>query len=140
MPEIKIFTLDEAERSLPLVRRILADLQAEYGTWREAVATFEGASAAPKAEEGSEELEGLRARVTAAALRINGYLEELESIGCLFKGFEEGLVDFYALKDDRLVFLCWKLGEEHITHWHEVDTGFAGRRPIEAGAFSGIVP
>jgi hypothetical protein len=140
MPEIKIFTLDEAERSLPLVRRILADLQVEYGTWREAVAAFEAASAAPNAEEGGEELESLRGRVTAAALRINGYLEELESIGCLFKGFEEGLVDFYALKDDRLVFLCWKLGEEHITHWHEVDTGFAGRQPIGAGAFSGVVP
>ena len=141
MPDIKIFTLDEAERSLPLVRRILADLQAEYGTWREAVATFEAASAGPHSEsEGSDELEALRSRVTAAALRINGYLEELEAIGCIFKGFEEGLVDFYALKEDRLVFLCWKLGEDHITHWHEVDTGFAGRQPIEAGAFSGIIP
>ena len=54
MPEIKIFTLDEAERSLPLVRRILADLQVEYGTWREAVAAFEAASAAPNAEEGGK--------------------------------------------------------------------------------------
>ena len=138
MAEIKIFTIEEAERALPLVRRVLTDLRAEYATWRDAVASYESRSQANDSD--PERLEDLRAAVTHAAERINGYLQELEAIGCLFKGFEEGLVDFYALKDDRLVFLCWKLGEERITHWHEVDAGFSGRRPIEGGAFSGIVP
>ena len=141
MSEIKIFTLDEAERALPLVRQILADLKTEYGTWRDAVASYELLSGSARVgDTESTDLEAARERVATAAERINGYLKEVEAIGCLFKGFEEGLVDFYALKDDRLVFLCWKLGEERITHWHEVDAGFAGRRPIEAGAFSGIVP
>jgi hypothetical protein len=141
MPETKIFTLDEAERSLPLIRRVLADLKLEYAVWRDAVAAHEAAAAGAAA--GAPESAGLAAArdaVTRAAERIDGYLGELESIGCLFKGFEEGLVDFYALKDDRLVVLCWKLGEDRIGHWHEVDAGFAGRRPIEAGAFSEIVP
>jgi hypothetical protein len=141
MAEIKIFTIDEAERALPLVKRVLTDLKAEYATWRDAVAAYELLSTrGPAGQPDPEGLGESRAAVTLAAERINGYLQELEAIGCLFKGFEEGFVDFYALKDDRPVFLCWKLGEEHITHWHEVDAGFSGRRPIEGGAFSGIVP
>ena len=141
MAEIKIFTLDEAERALPLVRRILADLKSEYGNWRDAVASYELLSGSARmGETESSELEAARERVATAAERINGYLKEVEAIGCLFKGFEEGLVDFYALKEDRVVFLCWRMGEERITHWHEVDGGFAGRQPIDAGAFSGIVP
>jgi hypothetical protein len=69
--------------------------------------------------------------VTSQAERIHQYLEELDQIGCVFKGFEAGLVDFYALREDRLVFLCWKLGEERIPHWHDIDAGFAGRHPID---------
>ena len=43
-------------------------------------------------------------------------------MGCVFKGFEAGLVDFYSLREDRPIFLCWRLGEERITHWHEIDS------------------
>jgi len=141
MAEMKIFTLEEAERTLPLLRRILADLRVEYGVWRDALSDYEVLAGASRAESG-EDPEAVAARtvVTAAASRINGYLAELDAIGCLFKGFEEGLVDFYALRDDRLVFLCWKLDEERITHWHEIDAGFAGRQPIDSADFSGIVP
>jgi hypothetical protein len=86
------------------------------------------------------ELLAAREAVSGAAARISGFLREIDAVGCLFKGFEEGLVDFYALREDRLVFLCWRLGEEHITHWHEVDAGFAGRQPIDSADFSGIIP
>ena len=47
------------------------------------------------------------------------------------EGFEEGLVDFYTLRDDRLVFLCWRLGEPHVTYWHDIEDGFAGRQPVD---------
>ncbi len=141
MTQMRIFTLDEAERTLPLLRGILADLQVEYGVWREALSRYELLAAASRADEGeTPELVESRTVVSDAATRISSYLTEIESIGCLFKGFEEGLVDFYALREDRLVFLCWKLGEAHITHWHEVDGGFAGRQPIDAAHFGAIVP
>ena len=141
MTDIRIFTVEEAERTLPLLRRILSDLRTEYDVWREALASYEVLAAGARVETGeSAELIASRTAVTAAANRINGFLLELEAIGCLFKGFEEGLVDFYALRDDRLVFLCWKLGEAHITHWHEVDAGFSGRHPIDLTEFSAIVP
>lgn len=139
--ELKIYSVDEAERTLPFLRKILADLKVEYEGWREAVAGYEVLAAASRADTGeTDDLLLSRGRVTDAAARINAGLLELEAVGCQFKGFEDGLVDFYALRDDRLVFLCWKLSEAHITHWHEVDAGIAGRQPIDAADFSGIIP
>ena len=56
----------------------------------------------------------------------------------MFKGFDAGLVDFYSLREDRPIFLCWKLGEERITHWHEIDAGFSGRQPIDGAILSAM--
>lgn len=141
MTDIRIFTLDEAERTLPLLRRILADLKQEYETWREALAHYELLAAGSRADAGeSMPLIDARMAVSAAADRIDGFLAEITAIGCLFKGFDEGLVDFYALRDDRLVLLCWKYDEAHITHWHDVDAGFQGRQPIDTSDFSAVIP
>lgn len=132
MHPIRIFTRAEAERTLPLVRRVVGDLLAEYPRWCEAVARFELLSGTARAD-APEAPELVRAREDAArhAERIEALLAELEPVGCVFKGFDGGLVDFYALRDDRLVFLCWKYGEDRILHWHETDAGFAGRQPFD---------
>ena len=137
MPDFKLFTLAEAERTLPLVRRIVEDLTAEYPLWRAAVARFELVAGGARAELGeTPEFVAARDEVARHAERINRYLQELEGVGCVFKGFEAGLVDFYSLRGDRPIFLCWQLGEERITHWHEIDAGFAGRRPIDRAILS----
>ena len=139
MPEFKLFTLDEAERTLPLVQRIVQDLTGEYPAWRAAVARFEMLTGGARADWGETgELLAARESIATHAERINRYLQELELVGCVFKGFEAGLVDFYSLRDDRPVFLCWRLGEERITHWHEIDSGFAGRQPIDASILSAV--
>ncbi len=131
--QARIFTLEEAERTLPLLRRILTDLRSEYRTWQEALGDYELLSGGVRAEDPeSEELVAARRAVNQSAARITEYLEEIESIGCLFKGFDAGLVDFYTLREDRLVFLCWRVEEPHITHWHEVDAGYAGRQPVDS--------
>lgn len=129
---MRIFTVAEAEGTLPLVGRIVHDLMDEFPLWRGAVADYEVVSGSAKAEGGeSAELAAARDRVMEHAERINDCLKELEQIGCVFKGFENGVVDFYALREDRLVFLCWRMGEPHIGHWHEVEAGYAGRTPID---------
>lgn len=134
----RIFTLAEAERTLPLVRRIVEDLLVEYPAWREAVARYEVLTGGARADWGETgELAAARGTVAVHADRINGYLQELEAIGCLFKGFDGGLVDFYSLRDDQPIFLCWRLGEERITHWHEIDAGAAGRRPLDETILTG---
>ncbi len=58
-------------------------------------------------------------------------LGAIQARGCIVKDLDTGLLDFYSLHGDRLVFLCWKLGETEIGHWHPLDGGFATRRPID---------
>jgi hypothetical protein len=135
----KLFTLAEAERTLPLVRRIVADLMTEYPRWRTAVSRFELLTGGARADWGETgELVAARDAVTVAAARINEYLKELEAIGCVFKGFDAGLVDFYSLRDDRPIFLCWRMGEARIQHWHELDSGFGGRQPIDGAMLTEV--
>lgn len=137
MSEVRLFTLEEAERTLPLVRRIVQDLVATYPAWRAGVARYESLSLGAEPGRGeTPEMLAVRDQVAAQAERIDAYLRELEEIGCVFKGFEAGLVDFHSLRDDRPIFLCWRLGENRISHWHEIDGGFDGRQPIDGAVLS----
>lgn len=127
----KYFTLSEANRTLPLVKRIVADVTALHPKWRDLVYRYELIAARARPEWGeSEEQLALRNQIEDVARQMNDYLRELEEIGCVFKGFEEGLVDFHGTLDGRDMLWCWKQGEQEITHWHEVEAGYAGRQPI----------
>jgi hypothetical protein len=57
-------------------------------------------------------------------------VDEIQETGCIIKDIEIGLVDWPALHQGREVLLCWKYGERQVDWWHEVDAGFAGRRPV----------
>lgn len=57
-------------------------------------------------------------------------LEKLENMGCVVKDLNLGLIDFLAYHGGREVFLCWKLGEDEIKHWHELGSSFSGRKPV----------
>lgn len=127
----KYFTLAEANRTLPLVRRIVQDITALHPEWRDLVARYElvAAQARPEWGESPEQLD-LRAKIDDVARRINGFMQELEHVGCVFKGFEEGLVDFYGKLEGREIFWCWKQGEGEVRHWHDLEAGYAGRQAI----------
>ncbi len=138
MADLRLFTLAEAERTLPLVRRVVDDLLQEYPAWRAAVGRYEVVAGGARADWGeTPELISAREAVARHAEQINGYLREFEAIGCIFKGFDAGLVDFYSLRDDRPIFLCWRMGEDRITHWHDIDGGYSGRQPIDDAVLSG---
>ena len=127
----KVFTLSEANRTLPLVKRIVQDVASFYPSWKDLVSRYEliAAEARPDWGESPEQL-SLKSQIDDVARKINACLVELEQIGCEFKGFEEGLVDFHGKLEDREILWCWKMGEDRITHWHELEAGFAGRQPI----------
>jgi hypothetical protein len=128
------FTPSEANRTLPLVRRIVADVLARGSEARRLVEKADGADA-----------ETARARLRVLDLEIRGLLEELERIGCSYKdwGFETGLVDFPGEIDGRSVLLCWRSDEDSVRYYHAPEAGFAGRMPIprrlleEAGSETG---
>lgn len=139
MSNSRLFTLEDAERTLPLVRGIVADLVKEYPEWRAGVSRYEALTMAARADSGeTAEMQAVLDDVNARAARIDGYLKELESIGCVFKGFDAGLVDFPSLREDQPILLCWRLGEERITHWHPVDGGFDGRQPVDDAILSEV--
>lgn len=120
---VRRFTLQEANRTLPLVRRIVADIvkaHAHVAALRQRVRTLEG----------GRELTQAQQELDAAVEQLKDFVEELTSIGAELKDFETGLVDFVGRHDGRAVYLCWKLGEDEISHWHELDAGFAGRAPV----------
>ncbi len=127
----RYFTHGEANSALPYVRRIVEDIVTEYDQWRDCIYRYEVLAAASKSEEGeTEEQVELREEVDQIAQRINKLIDELSNVGCVFKGFEGGLVDFYGRLNGRDICLCWKLGEPDVGHWHEVDDGFKGRKPL----------
>jgi hypothetical protein len=66
----------------------------------------------------------------ADTLAIALGFEQLEDLDVLVRDLDRGVVDFPALMDGREVYLCWHLGETEVGHWHEIESGFAGRRPL----------
>lgn len=58
-------------------------------------------------------------------------LAEIDAIGVQVKDLDTGLLDFPFQLEDRVVLLCWKQGETAITHWHTIEDGFAGRKPLD---------
>jgi len=58
-------------------------------------------------------------------------VERIQQMGVLIKDLEKGLCDFPFMLDGRMVYLCWKLGEDEIGWWHETDTGFGNRKPLD---------
>lgn len=126
-PEPRFFSLEEANRTLPLVRRIVEDIVEQYRELEPLAVRFRSLPAARRGEATSR---SLKTAVEERASAIDGLVSELHELGCLFKGLSDGLVDWYSLYAGRPVFLCWKLGEAQITWWHQIDAGFAGRQPI----------
>jgi hypothetical protein len=123
----KYFTLSDARRALPLVKRIAADIQATQ-TDRFRLHGELSALAADLAGERIHELQDLLDKQTT---RLENLIDELSKIGVDLKDPARALLDFPAIHEGREIMLCWKGGEETITSWHEVDTGYAGRRPVE---------
>jgi hypothetical protein len=126
----RTFTVEEANRMLPLVRRIVGDAVRDYWRWQDAVRQFEIASLRSSPDNVDEVADRLQNEATRLAQDIDGYMNELSELGVLFKGFDTGLVDFPAEIDGRPVLLCWQLGEETVNFWHEEDAGFIGRQPL----------
>ena len=127
---MKLFTVESANRTLPLVRKIVADIVKNYATWEEHVQELEVLNAGARSDETDLRTVRLEYEIARLAADVQGCLRELAALGVEFKGYDTGLVDFPSEMGDRRVYLCWRLGEPAVAHWHEIDAGFAGRQPL----------
>ncbi len=123
----RYFSLEEARRALPLVRRIAADIQqAQAERLR-----LHGEMSAAMASVTPGIPEKLQKEFEAQTDRLDRLVEELTKVGVELKDPGRGLLDFPGMFEGREICLCWRLGEETITHWHELESGFTGRKPVE---------
>lgn len=131
----RTFTLDEAHELLPVLESLL----------RQAI------DGKKQIEEIDKELKDVAHRVfltggmllplvrlarrkaerEKTAQQVKDAVSEINSTGVQVKDLDIGLLDFPCVVDGHTVLLCWKLGEQKITHWHGVQEGFAGRKPID---------
>jgi len=125
------YTADQANRALPLVRRIVDDMVSTYGDWQDAVSRFEYATSRSRADAPDTDAEALQQEAQSLARRIDGFVGELRDLGVECRSFDRGLVDFPGELHGRPVYFCWMKGEPAVAHWHEMDAGFGGRRPLE---------
>ena len=73
----------------------------------------------------------LKQKLNSTITKFYESVEILENTGVVVKSIEQGLLDFPSKRFDEEVWLCWKYGETEIRFWHEKDSGFLGRKPIE---------
>jgi len=128
--ERRIFTVTEANRAIPRVARLVQDLQERY-QWLHANR---------QPVESNPDRLGERFNIVdespvapayfKALLRIRHDLKELNEVGAQVKDIGSGLVDFPARLNGREVLLCWRLGEDRIRFWHDLESGYSGRQPL----------
>ena len=123
---MKLFSLEEANALLPVVRSLFAQID------RERAVLNQLATAAKRASDRANENGGI-AQGTKYAEALTSFMvavQEILSLGVEIKDFERGLCDFPHWRDGRVVYLCWQRGEDQIEWWHDTDAGFAGRQPL----------
>jgi hypothetical protein len=124
---VKVFTVEQANRALALVQRIVGSIVEKHRQLVELQIKCESLieagrhSAAEDAEQTESELVD----------QLNELLGELRAVGCELKDFSTGLVDFHGRRNGQHVLLCWRPGEDRVSFWHDLTAGFAGRRPID---------
>ncbi|MCX8075711.1 MAG: DUF2203 domain-containing protein [Aquificaceae bacterium] len=121
---MKVFDLETARDLITVIKPIVEEINFK----RE-----EAYQAISKLEEETDELEKifLKSHIKDLDAEIKKLLQKIESLGGVIKGLDPILVDFLSFHQNRYIWLCWKEDEDTIMFWHELDEGFAGRKPIE---------
>src|SRR6516162_8121018 len=127
----KLFTISQANASLPLIRAIVADITQLARRLEERHDLL--AERHVIDEPHREELRHLQADFDRDKERMRECCRELVELGVELKDVRAGLIDFPCWMENREVYLCWRLGEAEVAFWHEVDAGFAGRQRLLAG-------
>lgn len=134
MQRLRTYTVEEANRELPRVRPIVAQI-AELSTLlpeledQARISEYE-AKRASAGEFDKERHQQASDAVSGAELELLKAVASLNGMGIQLKGPLEGLIDFPSYRDGELVELCWKLGEERVEYWHHIGEGFGGRKKL----------
>jgi hypothetical protein len=130
----RTFTPDQANAALPLVKVIVQDISNLARNLRdrqERLARLDAGKRGGIADAYREELQQVQSEMERDDERMHEYLRELADLGVELKDPFSGLIDFPGRMNGRDVYLCWRLGEPEVAHWHDLDAGFAGRQKLK---------
>lgn len=127
---MQLFTVDQANRTLPLVRRIVEDIVREHLRWHEVLVELELLVSGARADKPDPRAAAAERTLQAIARDIDEFQDELSALGIQLKDRRLGLVDFPSEMDGRRVLLCWRLGEASVQYWHDEQSGYEGRQPL----------
>ncbi len=125
-PFRKLFTVEEANALLPRLKELLDDLAIHRDALREKAPHLEPILRAAGANGGGR----VGSEYGVEAYNLYLAIERIRGLGVLLKDLDMGLLDFPHERDGRVVFLCWHPPEESVAFWHEIEAGYAGRRPL----------
>lgn len=132
--KLTLFSVEEANKlALELAPTLERLLQAkrEFDALHERVEVLSLALAGASPDNpDARELRDVHGRRTELAEELTRGVQAIQQRGAIVKDLDQGLVDFYSLSGDRLIFLCWQLGETEVAHWHSIEGGFATRQPL----------
>ena len=126
MSSKKLFTLDEANAFVPQLLDLVPRIQKLSVSLNNDFPDIKNARDKAKWNGGSDQ----GVDYLNAVLKYNDLMHKIEGMGCEVKGIREGLIDFPSLREGREVYLCWRMPEKEILFWHDLNTGFSGRKPI----------
>lgn len=126
------YTVEQANRTLPLVRRIVEDIVINHQRWRERILELDLLASSVRADAPDARATELEREAQTMARDIDAFEAELQRLGIVLKDRRLGLVDFPSTIEGRQVWLCWRLGEPSVQFYHELDAGFGGRKPLTA--------
>ncbi len=127
--DIKVFTLEEAEALLPHLSVLLNRLR----TTAHEIRTLEVEIDLEELLQEDGDTSKVDSRVEVYNRKVAEFNEGADQVhapGCFLKDVENGLIDFYSVREGKGVYLCWKLGEDRIRFWHEVNKGFGSREEL----------
>lgn len=126
------FSVEEANQLLPRLRELLTkaqplkqELDHVRGELRRLLERAQGNGHAAEAA-----VAAVNQRGEELAGELRSLVQETAALGCQLRDLDLGLVDFPALRAGREILLCWRLGEERVAFWHDLEAGYAGRKPL----------
>ena len=133
--KLTLFTVEEANRTAneirPMVERVVEAKQELDGLQARIDVLSLVAAGASSGNPDAEALAQVTERRKELAGELRHRVQLIQKHGCVVKDLERGLVDFYSVSGDRLIFQCWQLGENEVSHWHSLEGGYSNRQPLD---------
>lgn len=128
---VRLYTVEEARGMLPELRQVLTSMQDQQRQLIDELEKLNELTPAIQQNGHAPEMARLEQNILMLGESLHEELDELVDLGIAVKDIANGVIDFPSERDGRIVYLCWQVDEETITHWHELDSGFIDRQPLD---------